>query len=345
MDTLFGMELPLLLKFAISFAIVIALIVVAAALYRWATRARGRLGRQSRLPRLAVVDSAAIDDRRNLVIIRRDNVEHLLLIGGTTDLLVEANISQIAVQPAREPETLPRAPAVSAPAWHPVPIERQAPPAPPPAPPKIEPHVEVTPQRTVREEPAIIPEAVVRPEPRIQTVPAFEAPPPPPAPSVASADFVPAPEPAPQPRAPVAAIPQDLDVNRQRHPTMPPPVIAEPPSQPAAPKIADRESPFTEGQNLSDMAQRLEAALRRPLAGQGARSQAMPTRPLTAPPRNGGGGSAAPAVRISPAEESQQAAPPVASPVNPVAPEDENGGYETLQREMASLLGRKPGSP
>jgi len=32
--------------------------------------------------RLAVVDAAAVDGRRRLVLIRRDNVEHLLMIGG-----------------------------------------------------------------------------------------------------------------------------------------------------------------------------------------------------------------------------------------------------------------------
>jgi flagellar protein FliO/FliZ len=49
-------------------------------------------GGRSRVPRLGVVDSLSIDHRHRLVLIRRDNVEHLLLIGKTTDLVVEPSI-------------------------------------------------------------------------------------------------------------------------------------------------------------------------------------------------------------------------------------------------------------
>ncbi|MCK7614859.1 flagellar biosynthetic protein FliO [Roseibium sediminicola] len=47
---------------------------------------------RNRQPRIAVMDSASIDTRRRLVLIRRDNIEHLLLIGGPTDVVVEPNI-------------------------------------------------------------------------------------------------------------------------------------------------------------------------------------------------------------------------------------------------------------
>ena len=49
-------------------------------------------GARGRQPRLAVIDAAAVDGRRRLVLIRRDNIEHLLMIGGPTDLVVEPNI-------------------------------------------------------------------------------------------------------------------------------------------------------------------------------------------------------------------------------------------------------------
>ena len=39
-----------------------------------------------------VIDAATVDGRRRLVLIRRDNVEHLLIIGGPTDVVVEQNI-------------------------------------------------------------------------------------------------------------------------------------------------------------------------------------------------------------------------------------------------------------
>lgn len=57
--------------------------------------------REQRPPRVAVIDAAAVDRRRNVVLIRRDNVEHLLMIGGPTDVLIEPNI--IRATGAREP--------------------------------------------------------------------------------------------------------------------------------------------------------------------------------------------------------------------------------------------------
>lgn len=56
--------------------------------YSTALTSNGR----SRVPRLGVVDSLSIDHRHRLVLIRRDNVEHLLMIGKTTDLVVEPSI-------------------------------------------------------------------------------------------------------------------------------------------------------------------------------------------------------------------------------------------------------------
>lgn len=42
--------------------------------------------------RLAVVDVANIDARRRLVLVRRDDVEHLLLISQTSETVIERNI-------------------------------------------------------------------------------------------------------------------------------------------------------------------------------------------------------------------------------------------------------------
>jgi hypothetical protein len=66
--------------------------------------------------RLAVVDTLPVDGKRQLVIIRRDNVEHLILTGGPQDMLVEAGIP-IETQPvaarsvaaARRASPLPQA--------------------------------------------------------------------------------------------------------------------------------------------------------------------------------------------------------------------------------------------
>ncbi|OBZ92386.1 hypothetical protein ADU59_26950 [Pararhizobium polonicum] len=68
-------------------------------------------GGKNRQPRLAVLDAAAIDTRRRLVLVRRDDVEHLIMIGGPTDVVIESRIvsqSQPASQAAAitaQPET------------------------------------------------------------------------------------------------------------------------------------------------------------------------------------------------------------------------------------------------
>ena len=89
------------LTFFLAFVAVLALIGVAAWLVR--RYANSRLGANTsrgRMPRLAVIDAAAVDGRRRLVLVRRDNVEHLLMIGGPSDIVVEQNI--VRAIPARD---------------------------------------------------------------------------------------------------------------------------------------------------------------------------------------------------------------------------------------------------
>jgi flagellar protein FliO/FliZ len=50
--------------------------------------------------RLAVVEVATVDARHRLVLIRRDGVEHLVLLGHGGDLLVETNIVPPETPPA-----------------------------------------------------------------------------------------------------------------------------------------------------------------------------------------------------------------------------------------------------
>ena len=91
MSSLFGVELPTPVNFVIAFVFVLLLIGAAAWLVRRFGAAQIDAAARGRQPRLAVVDSAAVDGRRKLVIIRRDNVEHLLMIGGPSDVVVETN--------------------------------------------------------------------------------------------------------------------------------------------------------------------------------------------------------------------------------------------------------------
>src|SRR5213083_3140076 len=99
------------LTFLFAFIAVLALIGVAAWLVRrFATSRLGANTQRGRMPRLAVIDAAAVDGRRRLVLVRRDNVEHLLMIGGPTDIVVEPNIVRAA--PPRD--AVPARPAAAA---------------------------------------------------------------------------------------------------------------------------------------------------------------------------------------------------------------------------------------
>jgi flagellar biogenesis protein FliO len=91
-ESLFGSEMPLAARFFIAFLIVLALIGLTAWLVRRFGSSRLGTATRGRQPRLAVIDAATVDGRRRLVLIRRDNIEHLLMIGGPTDLVVEPNI-------------------------------------------------------------------------------------------------------------------------------------------------------------------------------------------------------------------------------------------------------------
>lgn len=42
--------------------------------------------------RLAVVEQAAVDGRRRLLLLRRDDVEHLIMTGGPVDVVIETGI-------------------------------------------------------------------------------------------------------------------------------------------------------------------------------------------------------------------------------------------------------------
>ncbi|RCW28532.1 flagellar biosynthesis protein FliO [Ciceribacter lividus] len=158
-------------------------------------------GGRNRQPRLQVLDAAAVDARRRLVLVRRDNVEHLVMIGGPTDIVIESGIgderaylSATPVSPSqavplthedrpgdREPVAIPKpAAAIAAirpepelPANRPEPVAapiRREPPRQPPAPVK----------------PAAAIEPALRKQPAPQPVPAADiaasAPPPSPAP-------------------------------------------------------------------------------------------------------------------------------------------------------------------
>src|SRR5262249_58772051 len=63
----------------------------------------------------AVIDQTMVDSRRRLVLIRRDNVEHLLIIGGPSDVVVEQNIVRVATAQRETGRPEPAPPGAPAP--------------------------------------------------------------------------------------------------------------------------------------------------------------------------------------------------------------------------------------
>jgi flagellar biogenesis protein FliO len=68
-------------------AVLALIIVIFLALRMFNRRVRGRRGQ-----RLAISEYHELDKTRRLVLVRRDDVEHLILIGGEQDLVVESGI-------------------------------------------------------------------------------------------------------------------------------------------------------------------------------------------------------------------------------------------------------------
>jgi hypothetical protein len=306
-ETLFGAEMPLTVRFFLAFLIVLGLIGAAAwAVRRFGSGRYGGAGQRGRQPRLAVIDHTSVDARRRLILIRRDNVEHLLLIGGPTDVVVEPNI--VRAMPASREAPAARAPAVAEllPRALPLPDSGssdswplQPEPAAPPAPTRAQRDAltaladnlavhPVTPSRTR-------PAAVVRPtvEPRAE----------------------PRSEPRPEPRIPTP--------------------------------LANAESPSAVDQNLAEMAHRLEAALRKPKTADtreaAAPSVAARATPSPEPSAEAEAEALAPPAPSPPAPPAppRAARPAEAKPARPEVPAKEGKAlYDSLEQEMASLLGR-----
>jgi flagellar protein FliO/FliZ len=314
--------------FFFSFVAVLALIGLAAWLVRrFAGNRLGTNTNRSRMPRLAVIDAAAVDGRRRLVLVRRDNIEHLLMIGGPTDIVVEPNI--VRAMPGRD--QMPSRPAVGG----------------------VEPQPRVVPLPDAgnwadHDSPRA--EVLDHPEPQMP-----EPPPRPARPSFADEVRRPAtpaiserrsdpltgftPEPLggrPEARPELRGEPMPSRVTSRNEPLIPRPlrpseapkpapirpperaVAPPPPPPPPAPDPAPAMS--SADQNLAEMAQRLEAALRRPAGTPEPRIGAPPVAPEPPPGRS--------APRSEPPTPPSEAAPSTKS------------GFENLEDEMASLLGR-----
>ncbi len=370
MSGLLGSQLPMFAIAALVLMVaVIAAIFVVRRAGKGARREAGTRGRQG--PRLAMIDSTPIIDGRKLVIVRRDDVEHLVLIGGATDVLIEANIRRaesVDAAEAQPRESAPRIVAAEAPPRVAVAeAHASAPdadeitkeiPAPEAASWPLQPDsaqrlkrasdlaAEAPVRPAVTEAPSAEPVAV-----RAPVVEPIRAVLDEPAPSLAAEPVKEQPASAPMDHV------AELAAALQR-PTAP--ENRAPPARPAA-AAAD-----TDDQNLTDMAHRLEAALRRPVSSAGPGFVSMrsePRRPFQSSgasqrlnptvdlprvsPRGGPEPRFAPEPRLVPeprgaATEPRLAPEPrVSAEPKPDSTED-RPAFENLEREMARLLGRAP---
>ncbi len=247
----------------IALLIVLALIGLATWLVRrFGGSALGSSANRGRMPRLAVIDAAAVDGRRRLVLVRRDNVEHLLMIGGPTDVVVEPNIVRSMPQRdqlQRSPAGTELPPRLAPEGWsdteapHVDTFEHREPPVP-----ELPPRAARGPYADDARRPppplpdrhgadsmaSFTPEPMLRPQPS-RAEPTLRSDPP---------RAIPRSE-RTEPLLPRMPRPGDT---APKAPPIAPPLPPRPPSRPADPALSSAD------QNLADMAQRLEAALRRP---------------------------------------------------------------------------------
>lgn len=273
---------------------------------------RAAPGARARQPRLGIVDAFDLDRQRQLVLVRRDNVEHLIMIGGPNDLLIEPAIIRgqpsVASDPRREgapangqsqDRPSPRIPAFEASR-----DQAEMDDLPPRASSFDLPPREAPPREAPRDIPAREPAPPRESAPAFAPPPVMAAPPPVSSPPPVSA-------PVPRPPSPPPAgegAPPSLSLR-----PMPPP------ARPAPPPPASRG----------------------PAAPPPQLRPAQPVRP----PSPQGFGAGAP-------ESQAPAAPPPPAPVSPPPPPRQlsaeppaprpSVSIDSLEEEMAKLLGRPP---
>ena len=315
-------------------------------LVRWFGRERPtNAGRRGRQARLAVVDAANVDGRRKLVLIRRDNLEHLVLIGGPSDVLIEPNIAAGAAprevpppRPVPTGDTLQRAvPPGEGNMWplqpergpRPEPLPRPEPQPVRPSPPATEPAAHWPPR-----EPALSqsPRAAPPRDLRGRTDPLSDL----------SEELGRAAS-ASEPKA--SELPVWLTTRREPR-LRPASSVVTPPAP--APATDAKLGPSADQNNLANTAQRLEAVMRRPDRKEG--TSAPPAAPKMEKPEPEGGEEtvesssaqdSSPAPRASPSLDTVKSPREETKPPrNEGRPAPQKSLYDSLEQEMASLSGR-----
>jgi hypothetical protein len=253
-------------------------------------------GGKNRQPRLQVLDAAAVDTRRRLVLVRRDDVEHLIMIGGPTDIVIESRILQDGddrFEPAFKAAPPPQpAPVIAAPEQPivpqpklaaPVEREAEAPEVRAPAP-AVEPRP-APPERGVAAHaaPAPVTPPMTPPVPAANTEPEIVAPAPQP-------PIIPKPPERPAPVVEAASAANILDAARQR--VLPQQRLEPQLSTQPAPPTVDEGIPVVRGEavaapkgSASDFERILQEEMNNTLAAERVVPAAnAPVRPAPPPP-------------------------------------------------------------
>jgi flagellar protein FliO/FliZ len=360
MELMFG-GMPDAGRFVVAFVLVLGLIGAGALLWRkfFGTGPLSPLGPRGRQPRLAVIDAAAVDARRRLILIKRDNVEHLLMIGGPTDIVVESNIGRAGpIAVSREPRPIPDSTSrhstlTDGPDWT-LPLEPAA--RPMRASGDLDAGLVEPPLRSAREAMvesmrAVRSGAVARrsADAEPDTPPNTEIAAPALTPSSAEANNR-APAVTEPRRAPSPPEPQRPQPAPEPPPPYPPPLAGEGRVGGDAAEAKRTAAPTpravqSEEKSLAEMAQRLEAALRRPPKPieppapppAAARSPVRPESPPLRKPLLDAVNAAKGSVRLP-----ELSSPPPDLKVLPGKAKAELAP-ESLEDEMAKMLGRSPG--
>jgi len=350
-EGLIGAEMPLAIRICLAFLIVLGLFSAAA----WALSrsGRGRLeGTRGHQLRLAIIESASFEGSRRLILIRRDNVEHLLMIGGPTDVIVETNILHVAGAPLelsvtrsraaseREQRAIPQADKGS----RPLPPEQMAIPRPalqikPPAPPPFRPlsqelmagqfQAQAEPPTQLKRDTlaALANELSARgPAPPKGSGTVERPHPVEPHPELRSEPRVKLrPEPGTEPRS---------KSGPERRPEYFVETQAEPPMEAPQPAQPVTETAPTADEELAELARLLEAKLRKPNVPANANSSSLPANVVPPQERTR-------AATAAPSPPSPVRAWPPSEPKLPRADAEIATPDDSLEQQLASLLGRE----
>jgi flagellar protein FliO/FliZ len=369
LESFLGTQGALFVQFGLAAVVLIILVLVLWWLIRKAMGGRLNMSdkpdRRGRPPRLGITESFTVDrEGRRLVMVRRDNVEHLVMIGGPNDVLIESNVirgerpmvgrpevriseADLLAQPvlaevsASTPVLAP-VPAQIKQAPPPRPTEINAPkpltvpaPAPVPVAPPSAPVLKSAPQPPAPQPVIDLPKPVlVEPAPAatIPETPALDIPATPRSSGLTLAERIKAGLPlgATSPRpAELARMPESPRTSEPPKAEAPKPVpVPEAPKPPAMPELKARVEETIKVPLETAKAEIVEAIKLKAEPVVSAPTLPVPPMPSPAP---------APATTVAPAPP----APP--SPTASTAPKmASRNPFDSLEEEMAKLLGRAP---